>query len=32
MGMGRRLTGKQRNRLYCYDAYLGTLNEGTELP
>jgi len=28
----RELTGKRRNRLYAYDAYLSILNEGTENP
>jgi hypothetical protein len=23
-------TGKKRNRVYCYDRYLGILNEGAE--
>lgn len=32
VGIARELTGKQRNRLYGYSAYLGVLNEGTELP
>lgn len=32
LGIARELTGKRRNRLYGYDAYLGILNEGTELP
>lgn len=30
--VARELTGKQRNRLFAYDQYLGILNEGTELP
>ena len=32
MDLVRELTGKRRNRLYGYDAYLEILNEGTELP
>lgn len=31
-GMVRELTGKRRNRLFVYDAYLSALNEGTEAP
>jgi hypothetical protein len=30
LGIARELTGKQRNRLYGYDAYLAILGEGTE--
>jgi Fic family protein len=30
LGMVRELTGKQRNRLFAYGAYLDILNEGTE--
>ncbi|MFQ5738506.1 MAG: hypothetical protein ACE5JX_05800 [Acidobacteriota bacterium] len=29
-GIARELTGKRRNRLFVYDRYLSTLNEGTE--
>ena len=29
-GVARELTGKRRNRLFVYDRYLATLNEGTE--
>ena len=29
-GIVRELTGKRRNRLFGYDAYLTILNEGTE--
>jgi len=32
MGIVREMTGRQRNRLYVYDAYLRTLSEGTEIP
>ena len=32
LGIARELTGKQRNRLYGYDAFLAILREGTELP
>jgi hypothetical protein len=28
--IARELTGKRRNRLFVYDRYLATLNEGTE--
>jgi hypothetical protein len=28
--IARELTGKRRNRLFVYDRYLRTLNEGTE--
>ncbi|MHB0968393.1 MAG: Fic family protein [Thermoanaerobaculia bacterium] len=30
LGIASELTGKRRNRIYAYDAYLATLNEGTE--
>lgn len=30
IGIARELTGKRRNRLFSYDAYLAILNEGTE--
>jgi hypothetical protein len=30
LGIARELTGKRRNRLFVYDRYLSTLNEGTE--
>ncbi len=30
LGIARELTGKRRNRLFAYDRYLATLNEGTE--
>ena len=30
VGIARELTGKQRNRLYGYDAFLAILREGTE--
>ncbi len=30
LGIARELTGKRRNRLFVYDQYLSTLNEGTE--
>jgi Fic family protein len=30
LGMARELTGKRRNRVFAYDAYLSILNEGTE--
>jgi Fic family protein len=30
--IARELTGKRRNRLFVYDQYLATLNEGTEAP
>ena len=30
LGIVRELTGKERNRLFAYDAYLEILNEGTE--
>jgi Fic family protein len=30
MQIARELTGKRRNRLFVYDRYLATLNEGTE--
>ncbi len=32
LGIARELTGKRRNRLFVYDAYLAILNEGTEAP
>ena len=32
LGIGRELTGKQRNRIYAYDRYLSLLSEGTESP
>ncbi len=32
MKITRELTGKQRNRLFVYDQYLGILSEGTALP
>jgi len=30
LGVARELTGKRRNRLFVYDRYLATLNEGTD--
>ncbi len=30
LGIARELTGKRRNRLFAYDAYLSDLSEGTE--
>jgi Fic family protein len=30
LGIARELTGKRRNRVFAYDAYLAVLNEGTE--
>lgn len=30
MGIARELTGRRRNRVFAYDAYLSILNEGTE--
>lgn len=30
LGIARELTGKRRNRIFAYDAYLAILNEGTE--
>jgi Fic family protein len=30
IGIARELTGKRRNRVFAYDAYLAILNEGTE--
>jgi hypothetical protein len=30
LGIARELTGKRRNRVYAYDAYLSALAEGTE--
>lgn len=32
LAIARELTGKRRNRLFVYDAYLKILNEGTEAP
>jgi cell filamentation protein, protein adenylyltransferase len=32
LAIARELTGKRRNRLFAYDGYLATLNEGTEPP
>jgi len=32
LGIAREITGKRRNRLFAYDLYLETLNEGTESP
>ena len=31
-GLVKELTGRERNRIYRYEAYLNILNEGTELP
>ena len=31
-GVVRELTGRPRNRLFCYDRYLSILAEGTETP
>lgn len=31
-GIARELTGKRRNRLFAYDGYLATLEEGIEIP
>ena len=31
-GIAREITGKRRDRLFVYDQYLATLNEGTEAP
>lgn len=31
MGIVREMTGRERGRLYAYDAYLKTLSEGTEM-
>ena len=31
LGIVRELTGKKRNRLFGYEAYLSILNEGTEV-
>ncbi len=31
-GIARELTGRPRNRLFCYDRYLSILAEGTEAP
>jgi Fic family protein len=30
LGVVKEVTGKRRNRIYAYDAYVATLNEGTE--
>jgi len=30
LGIVREVTGQARNRVFCYDAYLSILNEGTE--
>jgi DNA-binding IclR family transcriptional regulator len=30
VGIARELTGRRRNRVFVYDAYLGILNEGGE--
>lgn len=30
LGIAREITGQQRNRIFVYDRYLATLNEGTE--
>lgn len=30
LGIAREITGKRRNRIFAYDRYLATLNEGTE--
>jgi Fic family protein len=30
LGLARELTGKQRRRVFAYDAYLNILNRGTE--
>jgi Fic family protein len=32
LGIARERTGKRRNRLFVYEQYLSTLNEGTETP
>lgn len=32
LGLARELTGRRRNRVFAYDAYLAILNEGTERP
>lgn len=32
MGIVREITGRQRNRMYLYSAYMDILNEGLELP
>ena len=29
-GIAREVTGRRRNRLFAYDAYLAILSEGTE--
>jgi hypothetical protein len=30
LGIARELTGKRRNRVFCYEEYLKVLGEGTE--
>jgi len=30
LGIAREITGRQRNRLFAYDAYLAVLSEGAE--
>lgn len=30
LGIVREVTGRARNRVFCYDAHLSILNEGTE--
>ena len=30
LGIAREMTGRRRNRVFAYDAYLAILNEGTE--
>ena len=32
LGIVKEITGKQRNRVYSYTAYIDIMNEGTELP
>ena len=32
LGIAHEITGRQRDRLFVYEAYLSILNEGTELP
>jgi Fic family protein len=32
LGIARELTGRKRNRVFSYPAYISILNEGTELP
>ena len=32
LGIAHEITGKRRNRLFMYDGYLATLNEGTDAP